>query len=171
MARNTEAWLTIGEIVGVHGIRGNVKILPHADAAPLFDPARPLEITYRDGRREQRVLRWVKPHKRLLLAAIEGIGDRTAAESLVGARAVMRRADMPEPEPGSYYWNDLLGLAVYTRESEYLGVLENIIATGSNDVYVVRGEKREVLVPALTTVVLEIDLEAGTMRVDLPEGL
>ncbi len=97
--------------------------------------------------------------------------SRAAAELLVGARAVVRRADLPEPEPGSYYWNDLLGLAVYTRESEYLGVLENIIATGSNDVYVVRRGRCETLVPALTTVVVAVDLEAGTMHVDLPEGL
>jgi len=163
--------LTIGEIVGVHGIRGNVKILPHAETESLFDPARPLMIERRDGRREQRALRWVKPHKRLLLASIEGVESRAAAELLVGARAVVRRADLPEPEPGSYYWNDLLGLAVYTRESAYLGVLENIIATGSNDVYVVRREGRETLVPALATVVVEVDLEAGTMHVDLPEGL
>jgi 16S rRNA processing protein RimM len=168
---DADALLIIGEIVGVHGIRGNVKILPHAETEPLFDPARPLVIAHRDGRREQRVLRWVKPHKRLLLASIEGVESRADAELLVGARAVVRRADLPEPEPGSYYWNDLLGLAVYTRESAYLGVLENIIATGSNDVYVVRRGQRETLVPALATVVVEVDLEAGTMHVDLPEGL
>ncbi len=163
--------LTIGEIVGVHGVRGNVKILPHAETEPLFDPTRPLLIEHRDGRREARVLRWVKPHKRLLLASIEGVDDRAAARLLVGAKAVLRRADLPDPEPGSYYWSDLLGLAVYTRESEYLGVLENIIATGSNDVYVVRKEGQEILVPALTTVIMKVDLEAGSMHVDLPEGL
>ena len=168
---DADVLLTIGEIVGVHGIRGNVKILPHADAAPLIDPERPLVIAHRDGRREQRVLKWVKPHKRLLLASIEGVEDRTAAQLLVGGRIVMRRGDLPEPEPGSYYWNDLLGLAVYTRQSAYLGVLEDIIATGSNDVYVVRRGRHETLVPALARVVLEVDLEAGTMRVDLPEGL
>jgi len=165
------ALLTIGKVVGVHGIRGNVKILPYAETESLFDPSHPLIMQHRDGRRERRTLRWIKPHKRLLLASIDGVEDRAAALLLVGAKALVRRSALPEPEAGSYYWNDLLGLTVYSCESEYLGVLENIIATGSNDVYVVRNGRRETLVPGLTTVVVKVNLEAGTMHVDLPEGL
>jgi 16S rRNA processing protein RimM len=62
-------------------------------------------------------------------------------------------------------------MEVYTDEGDYLGLITSIFATGSNDVYVVKDDKQEVLIPALESVVLDIDLELKRMRVDLPEGL
>jgi 16S rRNA processing protein RimM len=78
---------------------------------------------------------------------------------------------LPELLPGEYYWYDLIGLQVVTSEGESLGQLSEIIATGSNDVYVVKGEGREYLIPALEDVVLEINPAAGRMMVTMPEGL
>jgi 16S rRNA processing protein RimM len=60
---------------------------------------------------------------------------------------------------------------VYTSDDQYIGRLESIIETGSNDVYVVKTDDREILIPALEAVVLSIDIENKTMRVELPEGL
>ena len=72
-------------------------------------------------------------------------------------------------------WVDLMGLSVYSLEEDYLGELRSIVQTGSNDVYVVKRvdgtTEIEVLVPALASVVKEIDLDKRLMRVDLPEGL
>jgi len=74
-------------------------------------------------------------------------------------------------DEGIYYWFDLIGIKVYTTEEKYLGRIESIVETGSNDVYVVKHGEKEVLIPALESVVLDIDLEHKRMRVDLPEGL
>jgi 16S rRNA processing protein RimM len=74
-------------------------------------------------------------------------------------------------ENGSYYWIDLIGIEVYTAEDDYLGRIESIIETGSNDVYVVKDKKKEVLIPALKSVVTDIDLSQKRMQVDLPDGL
>ena len=74
-------------------------------------------------------------------------------------------------EKDSYFWFDLIGMAVFTTTGEYLGRLESIIETGSNDVYVVQDGKEEVLVPALESVVVDVDIEANRMQVELPEGL
>ena len=74
-------------------------------------------------------------------------------------------------EEGTYYWVDLIGIGVFTTEKEYLGRIESIVETGSNDVYVVKNGEREILIPALETVVLDIDLGKKQMQVDLPEGL
>ena len=71
----------------------------------------------------------------------------------------------------TYYWFDLIGIEVYTKTEEFLGRIESILETGSNDVYVVKKHEKEVLIPALKSVVLEIDLEHKLMQVDLPEGL
>jgi 16S rRNA processing protein RimM len=106
------------------------------------------------------------------LLQIENIDDRRAAEAFAGKEIWIKKSDLPTTEEGTYYWFDLIGLTVITTAGEILGKLDNILATGSNDVYVVRNaEGREILVPALETVVLEVDVAQKQMRVDLPEGL
>jgi 16S rRNA processing protein RimM len=78
---------------------------------------------------------------------------------------------LPELDEDTYYWFELIGIEVYTTEAEYLGRIASIFPTGSNDVYVVKDQKKEILVPALESVVVGIDLEQKIMRVRLPEGL
>src|SRR5574337_746577 len=75
------------------------------------------------------------------------------------------------PPPGSYYHHQSVGLAVVTEEGEALGEVTEILETGSNDVYVVSGPSGEILLPALTSVILKVDLEAKRMTVHLLEGL
>ncbi len=163
--------LVIGKITGAHGIRGAVKIHPFAETEAFFANGRELLVRRpRTGVKAYRICR-VRPHKRLLLTDLEGVCDCTAAEALAGAEIVVRRGELPGLEEGTYYWHDLYGLSVYTPQNHFLGTIEEIIATGSNDVYVVRNAGHEVLVPALATVVLDVDVAAGTMCVDLPEGL
>ena len=80
--------------------------------------------------------------------------------------------DQIDPLPdGSYYYFQILGLRVRTDDGEELGRVHEILATGGNDVYVVRGPAGERLVPALGDVVLDVDLDRGLMTVSLPEGL
>ena len=118
---------------------------------------------------------WAKPHSKTILLSLEGIRNRGQAEELIGAELFIEKAALEALEEGSYYWVDLMGLAVYSLEEEYLGELSSIVQTGSNDVYVVKRmdgtTEIEVLVPALASVVKEIDLDKRVMRVDLPEGL
>jgi 16S rRNA processing protein RimM len=92
-------------------------------------------------------------------------------QRLVNAELLVERKRMPEPEEGDYYWVDLIGLSVFTMEGAFLGILEFIFPTGSNDVFVVKNEKTEKLIPALESVVKKIDLVEKTMTVQLPEGL
>jgi 16S rRNA processing protein RimM len=103
--------------------------------------------------------------------ALEGVGDRETAETLVGSRLYVDKTTLPELEEGTYYWFELIGLAVHTTQGAYLGTLAAVVPTGSNDVYVVRNGDDEVLVPALASVVQKIDRAAGRMEVTLPDGL
>ncbi|MFZ1200520.1 MAG: ribosome maturation factor RimM, partial [Desulfobacterales bacterium] len=116
-----------------------------------------------------------KPHARTLLLALEGITDRSQAESLVGCEIMIDKASLPRLAAGTYYWHELIGLAVVTIEGRPLGRLTAVMPTGSNDVYVVTsqedGAANEILIPALKSVIVEVDLAAGRMRVDLPGGL
>ena len=83
----------------------------------------------------------------------------------------MDKASLPPTEPGSFYWYQIIGLGVFTLNKRFLGHVEEILPTGSNDVYVVRDGKKEVLIPAIDSVVVEINLEKKFIKVDLPEGL
>jgi 16S rRNA processing protein RimM len=80
--------------------------------------------------------------------------------------------DIMEKLPeGEYYWHDIIGLDVYSEEGTYIGIVESVFPTGSNDVYVCRGEKREILLPAIADVIRKIDVNQGVMTVKLLEGL
>lgn len=102
---------------------------------------------------------------------LKGVTDRDAAEALVGSQIFIAKAELPGLEPDTNYWFDLIGLDVLTTDEKYLGRIESIIQTGSNDVYVVKNGTTEILIPALESVVLTIDLESGRMQVELPDGL
>jgi 16S rRNA processing protein RimM len=81
------------------------------------------------------------------------------------------RSQLPKLEEDEYYWYDLIGLEVVTVDGERLGSIAEIFETGSNDIYVVRGGKREYLIPAVSAVIDSVDLEGGRMLITPPEGL
>jgi len=161
----------IGKIVGAHGIKGISKFYSYAESLALFEAGSTVWVCDRLGRQTAYEIKWVKPHGRTALMALNGITDRRQAEGLVGAEVFIEKSRLPEPEPGVYYWFDLIGMDVYSSGESYLGRLTAVIPTGSNDIYVVKNGAKEVLVPALETVVRDIDCERRRMRVDLPEGL
>ena len=161
----------IGEIVGVHGLRGALKVRSYADSPLLFEAGLALYVESPAGHVQACTLDWAKPHGKGVLLSITGVAGREAAEALVGSRLLVDRAMLPALEEGSYYWFELIGLSVYTTQGEYLGRLDAILPTGSNDVYVVRDGDAETLVPALASVVQVIDTDQRRMEVNLPEGL
>ena len=164
----------MGKIVGAHGIKGALKVNSYAESVSSFKPGSAV-ILKADGSERTFTIAWVKPHHKTILVAFEGVANRNRAEELVGLELFMARDSLPTLEEGVYYWSDIIGLAVYTVENEYLGRVASVIQTGSNDVYVVKNdqgrEPAEILVPALEWVVLEIDVSQKMMRVDLPEEL
>lgn len=161
----------IAEIIGVHGIKGTNKIRSYAESLSSFKPGCSITVRERGGQEKSFEIRWVKPHTGTALIAFKGINERHQAQALIGAELFVPKDELPELEQDSYFWFDLIGMAVYTTADEYLGRIESIIETGSNDVYVVQDNKKEVLIPALESVVLDIDTKAKRMQVELPEGL
>lgn len=116
-------------------------------------------------------IRSVHLEPRAVTLGLGSVTTREAAERLRGSWILVHESDAhPLPE-GQYYWYQLIGLRVVSDEGELLGELADIIETGSNDVYVVRGESRERLLPAIPDVVLQVDLEQGMMTVHLIPGL
>ena len=169
---NPDTCVAIGKIVGVHGIKGYVKIHCQAESFSVFAPG--CSVLVRDSKGRSRVTEIVdaKPQGRMLLLLLKGVMDRNSAEMLSGSDLLVEKSSLPELEPDTYYWADIVGMSVVSVDGNPLGTVASIIETGSNDVYVVQTpDAGEILIPAIASVVLEIDLNRKIMRVNLPEGL
>lgn len=110
-------------------------------------------------------------HQDMLLLKLEGVDTRDAAEALRGAFISVKVEDLPDLGDEGYYIHELLGLRVVGTDGLELGELAEVLTTGANDVYVVTGGGREVLLPAIPSVILQVDLDAGVMTVSVPDGL
>ena len=128
-----------------------------------------------DGRLSRCEVLWARSQKKGVRLAFKDVTTRDQAESLVGCELWIPRKSLPPLDEDTHYWVDLIGLAVFTRDGESLGQISDIIATGANDVYVVKTPKgypvQEILLPAIASVVLEVDEDDRKMIVELPEGL
>lgn len=162
--------IAIGKITGAHGLKGGARVYSWAESFDSFQAGMRLTAGMPTGDIELTV-QSAAPHKKGLLLTFKEVGDINALEPFIGSELFVDRANLPEPEDGSYYWVDIIGLQVVTEEGESLGKVVSIFPTGSNDVYVVKDGKREILVPALASVLKDVDLAKGIMVVDLPEGL
>lgn len=157
--------VTVGRICGLYGVRGWVRVFSHTDPREGIVRYSPWYLRLGGEWREVRLAEGRRQGKGVV-ARLEGCEDRDQAARLMGAEIAVRRDQLPPLPPGEYYWTDLEGLRVVTREGVELGVVARLMETGANDVLVVRGE-RERLVPYLPErVVLEVDLEGGVIRVD-----
>lgn len=116
------------------------------------------------------VLEGCRPGGRFLLLKFAGVSTPEAAATLVHSTLYVERSEMPALAPGEYYHADLLGCRVVDGESADLGVVDDVYSNGAHDVMVVRAGGREWMVPVVERYVEEMDLEAGVVRVRLPEG-
>lgn len=163
--------LRIGKIVGAHGIKGEVRVYPYVDQQAHLCPGKEVLVEPPGQTASPCTIQKAQAYKRTVRIQFEGVNDRDAAEALAGAALWMPRSALPPVDADTWYWCDLIGLHVYDIDKGFLGRVEAMIETGSNDVFVVRKEEEERLVPAVEAVVRRIDLQAGQILVDLPEGL
>lgn len=159
--------VTIGKIVAPHGVRGEVKVMPLTDFPDRFTL---LTQVYCDDGQTMLQLENSRMHNQTAILKFKGMDTRNDIESLRGKLLQIDRKDvMPLPE-GQFYIFEIIGLTVYTHNDDLLGTITDVLKTGSNDVYVVEKEgSKPVLVPALKKVVTNIDIAAGTMKVNMLE--
>jgi 16S rRNA processing protein RimM len=158
----------VGRIVAPRGVDGELKV-----ALESPDPTRfcALSRVYLgDGKAPFAVYR-ARVHLGQGLLLVKGVGDREAAEAWRNAWVYVAPEDAPLLGENEYLVDQIIGLRAVTVDGEALGVVAEIIVTGANDVYVVRGAGGELLLPAIKQVIIGIDLAAGVMTVKLLEGL
>jgi 16S rRNA processing protein RimM len=168
---NPEALIGLGQVSGAQGLLGAVKVRADAEAATtdpeVFAALGQIWI----GGRGYEVLKAGR-HKNQVLLWLEGVDTRSRAQELAGLKVLGDRRRFPRLPPGEFYWFEVLGLSVVNEaDGALLGHLDHIIPTPGHDVYVVRQGEREVLLPAVEEVIVDIDLEAGVIKVLPPLGL
>ena len=159
--------ITIGRVGAPQGIHGELRVIPLTDFPERFEGLK--EIMVGD---ELLHVESVRYHKQFVLMRFREYAVREDARALTGRLLTVAREDAAPLGEGEFYTFDIIGLHVFDMAGAELGVVENVLRTGANDVYQVRGKDgKELLIPALKAVVKEIDVKDGRMTVELPEVL
>jgi 16S rRNA processing protein RimM len=156
--------IVVGKITGVHGVRGEIKVMPYTQPPEAIAGYQPWLIERPHGLSYSPKLTQFRRQGEGLVVKLEGCDDRDKAKTLVGSFIQVERTCLPALTEG-YYWADLIGLQVSTVTGVDLGTLDYLFETGSNDVMMVKGD-RERLIPYRPEVVIEVNLEKGTLVVD-----
>jgi 16S rRNA processing protein RimM len=167
----SDAPLPIGKVVKAHGLKGHLKVRPYGETLASLSAGEMITAHLLDGTSLPLTIVEVRPHQRAYLLLIREIITVEEARNLVGAEFCVPESRLPPAGPNEFYWYQLVGLEVVNTDGQKLGILERILETGSNDVYVVRQGEGEILIPAIEEVVLEVDLQRRLMTVDLPDSL
>jgi 16S rRNA processing protein RimM len=166
--------IAVGKIVNTHGVKGYVKVFPLTDNLERFCRLSKVLLVLGEYRREEAIDQVrLDSHKNNVYLLFKGITDKSLADPLKNSLIMIPKSQLvPLPE-NTYYHFQLIGLQVYLQEGAYLGKIKQILETGANDVYLVENEPgdKPILIPALKSIVKEIDLEQGKMIVDPPPGL
>ena len=161
----------IGEIVKTRGLRGCLKVLCYVETNYTFAELEFVYIEISSGQKKCFVLRKIDVSGKILFIELEGIPDVESAQVFVGCKVYLPEGMQEKLPEGEYYWREIIGLDVYNEEGRYIGRIESVFPTGSNDVYVCKGEEREILLPAIAEVIRKIDINHRVMIVRLLEGL
>ena len=161
-------YLEAGKIVTTHGIKGEVKIMPYTDSPELLAEFDRLFI---GKNKEELYIERSRVFKNMVIAKIEGIDTPEAAEKLRSKILYMHRDDL-ELDDDTYFIQDLIGLEVRDADTgEVYGKIADVLETGANDVYVIKGEDREYLIPAIADVVVSTDIDNNLMTIRPLDGL
>jgi 16S rRNA processing protein RimM len=165
-----EELVRIGRIVASRGNRGEVKVILLTDFPERFKDLKTVYLIDNQGREAIFKIESARYHKDFVIIKFEGVESISQAEVFRGSFLAVRQSEAVKLPVGSYYIFEIVGLDVYTEEGKYLGKVQAIWRTGSNDVYVIKDREKELLFPALRETILRIDLAEKKMivhRMDL----
>ena len=162
----------MGGVVKPHGIRGEFCIKSYADSPSIFGRVGSLYLQDGNKNPEPFTVRSWREHKGLILLQVQGVEDRDRAEELRGRVVLVQENDLPELEDGQVYLYQMMGCRVALEDGTDIGVLDSFFESSQQETWVIVNEqKQEILLPAVPEFVLDVDLDAGVITVDPPEGL
>lgn len=164
-------YIEIGQIVNTNGLKGVVKVNPFTDDISKFEDLKYIYIQLKNELKKVKIEQ-VRYNKNQVLLKLEGIDSIEEAEKYRNFYLKTEKESQEDLGEDTYYIVDLIGLDVYSDKNEYLGKIEDVFPTGSNDVYVVKDNLgKQILIPAIVDVVKEVDLKNKKMTINLIPGL
>ena len=164
-------FISIGIITKPHGIKGDVVVSLLTDDIDLFKKDESIFIIQEEGRRLALTIQQLRQKDNRLIIKFKGVENRNHAEELKSCVIAKRLDDLDGLTADEFYVFDLIDLKVFTTTNEFLGTINEVLTLSANDVYVVRSQKKEYLIPAIKSVVKKIDLEKEIMLIDPIDGL
>jgi len=164
-------FISIGIISKAHGIKGEVLVSSLTDNPEQFQKLKQIFLKQQDGSRSRISIQQVRQKNNQFIIKFRGIENRNQAETLQKVLIEKKIEDGDVLSPDEYYIFDLIGMKVYTTDNQILGVVKDVLTLPANDVYIVQSENKEVLIPAIRSVVKKIDLEKELILIDPIDGL
>jgi len=163
--------ILIGHVIRPHGIAGLLRIVSYAQSKETFFQAGSVFMDRGHNEIEERKVIDIKPHGSSYLLRISDINSIEQAENFKTAKIYMRKDSLIKTDEDEFFYYELLGLNVYLTTGQYLGAVKDVFPTGSNDVYVVEGQGKEFLIPAIHQVIKEINIAEKRMVISPLKGL
>lgn len=163
--------IPVGKIIGTHGIKGLLKVYSYSGNIESLQSVDTVFLKGKDGTVSGFVKKSVKSHSGGFILGVGEFSDINQVLNLVGSELCIALSQLPIPDENEYYWRDLIGISVYTDQGVSLGLLADIFETGSSDVYVVRDNSKEYLIPAIAEVITHVDILGKKMIITPLEGL
>ena len=162
-----EQYLEVGKVTNVHGLMGEVRVQPWADSPDFLCQFKTL---YVDKAHWPIRVERARVHKNMVILKLEGVTDVNGALAMRNAGLYIDRKDANLPE-GSFFLADLMNMEVRDTQGKVLGKIADVLTLPANNVYVVRGGEREIMIPAVDQFVKEVNVDEGYMTVALIEGM
>ncbi len=163
--------IPVGKIIGTHGIKGALKVHSYSGNIDSLQSTETAFLKKKDGTLCEYAIKSVSAHAGGFILCLHDFSDINQVLSLTGLEICLKLSQLPATDKDEYYWRDLIGLVVYTDQGVELGTLVDIFETGSSDIYVVRGNSKEYLIPAIADVIADIDIQGKKMIITPLEGL
>jgi len=164
-------WVPVGKLTRTHGLKGEFKFRPLSAEQDALLGLKHLKVQGSQEKETELKLESLRGHPSNFIIKFRGIDSIEDAKALAGQSVFALESEFPELPAGDYYRFQIEGLAVYDLDGRYYGRVEDIIETGSNDVYVVRDGDREILIPMIDWVVKSIDINEKKLIFENVEGL
>jgi|SRR5579863_701915 len=168
-----DEWITFGKILKPVGMKGALKVVPLSDVPGRFTrlPSRAVSVRLSNGRFERCIVEEVRELHHTVILSFENVRTPQEAARFIAGELRISPCQVPRAPDGIYYHFELIGLTVYLEDGRYLGVLEEVLETKGNDVFIVRNGPEEHLIPALRSVVVGVDRSGGKMVVRPMPGM
>lgn len=166
-------FMNVGKVVNTHGIRGELKIMPLTDFPEVrFAKNAELYLFTPDNHPVLVHVESARLHKNMYIVRLKEYGNINEVEKFKGSIAKVSKENLAELEENEYYFHQIVGCTVVTEEGENLGTISEILTPGANDVWVVKtAAGKEILLPVIDDVVLDVDVNEKLVKVHLMEGL